>query len=84
MAVGDKKSCPKGGRAAYRNGPWYKKVSGKRQGDMMTSKTEKKYGHGAFAGEPCRYITIEQKICAIAKFYDEVRAVLRQVEVDGM
>ena len=40
----------------------------------MSKRTEKEYGHGAFAGEPCHFVTIEQKISAIAKFYDEVRA----------
>ena len=74
MAVGDKASCPKGGRAQYRSKPWYKTVGGRLQGEFMSKKTEKEYGHGAFAGEPCRFVTIEQKISAIAKFYDEVRA----------
>ena len=74
MAVGDKASCPKGGRAQYRNKPWYKKVGGRPQGEFMSKKTEREYGHGAFAGESCRFVTIEQKVSAIAKFYDEVCA----------
>ena len=38
----------------------------------MTAANEKACGHGAFADEPCVYTTIEQKVSAVRKFYDEV------------
>ena len=72
MACGDKKACPKGGRPEYRNGPQYELVNGKQQGDQMTEKNEKACGHGVYADEPCVYTTIEQKVSALRKWYDDV------------
>ena len=54
MAKSDKKRCPKGGWADYRNGPWYKLLAGLEQGAFMKVKHEKAYGHGAHADEPFR------------------------------
>jgi len=53
MANGDKASCPKGGRAQYRNGEWYKRMSGRRQGDLMTEANAGEFGHGAHSDTPC-------------------------------
>jgi hypothetical protein len=72
MACGDKKACPKGGRPEYRNGPQYELVFGKRQGDRMKKKNEKACGHGSFAEAPCVFTTIEQKVSALRKWYDDV------------
>lgn len=72
MACGDKEACPKGGRPEYRNGPQYELVQGKQQGKRMTEKNEKACGHGVYADEPCVYTTIEQKVSALRKWYDEV------------
>ena len=69
MAKGDKK-CPKGGWVDYRNGPWYKLVFGKKQGDLMSSQGQKAYGFGPFADEPCRFVSIEQKVSGIRMWYD--------------
>ena len=44
-------------------------------GDVMTKKQEGKCGFGPFKDEPCRFITIEQKISGIRKWYDKVRQV---------
>jgi len=63
-------STPKGGTAEYRNGPWYKTLRGKRQGDRMGE--EKAYGHGPYADRKTRFTTIEQNVSAIRKFFDEV------------
>ena len=63
-------SAPKGGTPEYRNGPWYKKVGGKAQGDWLGKK--KQFGYGAYADKKTRFITIEQNLSAIRKFYDEV------------
>ena len=62
-------STPKGGTPEYRNGPWYKTVYGKRQGDRMGA--EKAYGHGPYADRKTRFTTIEQNLSAIRKYYDE-------------
>ena len=62
LATGDREKCPKGGRAEYRNGEWYKRVSGRRQGDMMTDENAGEFGHGAHANEPGRATSIEQKL----------------------
>ena len=61
-------TTPKGGTREYRNGPWYKTVYGKRQGDRMGKK--QKYGHGSYADKKTRFTTIEQNVSAIRKFYD--------------
>ena len=66
---GDKK-FPKGGCVDYRNGPWYKLVFGKKQGDLMSSQGQKAYGFGPFADEPCRFVSIEQKVSGIRMWYD--------------
>ena len=63
-------SAPKGGTPEYRNGPWYKAVHGKKQGNSMGDK--KAYGYGAYANKKMRYRTIEQKWSALKKWYDEV------------
>lgn len=42
---------------------------GKRQGDRMGKK--KKFGHGQYADKPMRFTTIEQKVSAVRKFYDD-------------
>ena len=55
----------------YRNGPWYKLALGKEQGDLMASKGEKTYGFGAHAEEPCRFVTIEQKLSGMRMWYDK-------------
>ena len=72
MVNGDKEVCPKGLRPEYRNGPWYKAVQGKLQGDRMTEEKAKACGHGSHADKPCVYTTIEQKLSAVAKWYDNV------------
>ena len=59
LATGDREKCPKGGRAEYRNGEWYKRVSGRRQGDMMTDDNAGEFGHGAHANEPGRATSID-------------------------
>ena len=59
-------STPKGGTREYRNGPWYKTVFGKKQGDRLGEK--KKYGHGPYADKKSRFTTIEQNVSAIRKF----------------
>ena len=71
MATGDP-SVPKGGDPKYRSGEWYKTCFGKEQGDCMTAENAKEYGHGAHAAEPYRFITIERKMTALRKWYDEV------------
>eukprot|EP00966_Prymnesium_polylepis_P248554 5746919-Prymnesium_polylepis.1 len=43
LATGDREKCMKGGRAEYRNGEWYKRVSGRRQGDVMTAENAGEY-----------------------------------------
>lgn len=73
LATGDRQKCPKGGRAEYRNGEWYKRVSGQRQGDMMTAENGGEFGHGAHADEPSRATSIEQKLSNIATWFDEVQ-----------
>jgi hypothetical protein len=72
MANGDKESCPKGGRAEYRNGEWYKRVSGRRQGDMMTEENAGEFGHGAHSDTPNVASTIEQKFSNISTWFDNV------------
>ena len=62
-------TTPKGGTKEYRNGPWYKKVYGKTQGDRFGK--QQLYGHGAYAGKKMRFTTIEQKWSALKKWYDE-------------
>ena len=57
--------APKGGTREYRNGPWYKTVFGKKQGDRLGKK--KKYGHGPYADKKSRFTTIEQHVSAIRK-----------------
>ena len=71
MATGDP-SVPKGGDPSYRSGEWYKTCFGKEQGDFMTEDNAKDYGHGVRADEPYRFITIERKMTALRKWYDEV------------
>ena len=71
MATGDP-SVPKGGDPKYRNGEWYKTCFGQTQGDFMTEENAKEYGHGAHANEPYRFVTIERKLTALRKWYDEV------------
>ena len=68
-AIGHK-TTPKGGTREYRNGPWYKSVYGKTQGERLGKK--KRFGHGAYADKKARFTTIEQNLSAIRKFYDEV------------
>ena len=63
-------STPKGGTREYRNGPWYRSVYGTRQGDRMGA--EKAFGHGPYADKQTRFVTIEQNLSAIRKFYDDV------------
>ena len=63
-------STPKGGSPEYRNGPWYKARQGRRQGDSMGK--EKMYGRGPYADKKMRFTTLEQKLSAIKKWYDEV------------
>mgnify|MGYP006079100771 FL=1 len=48
---------------------WYKMVYGKQQGDRMGKK--KKFGHGQYADTMTRFVTIEQNVSAIRKFYDD-------------
>ena len=72
LATGDREKCPKGGRAEYRNGEWYKRVSGRRQGDNMTADNAGEFGHGAHADEPSRATSIEQKLSNVATWFDTV------------
>ena len=62
-------TTPKGGTKEYRNGPWYKAVRGKTQGERLGNK--KAFGHGAYADKKMRFTTIEQNLSAISKYYDE-------------
>ena len=68
------KSCtghpttPKGGSKEYRNGPWYKPIYGRAQGDRMGKR--RAYGHGSYAGKKMRFTTIEQKWSHFKKWYD--------------
>ena len=62
-------TTPKGGTREYRNGPWYKSVYGKTQGERLGKK--KKFGHGAYADKKTRFTTIEQNLSAVRKFYDD-------------
>ena len=62
-------TTPKGGTAEYRNGLWYKKVSGKAQGDRFTKK--KAFGYGSYAGSRMRFTTIEAKWSALKMWYDD-------------
>ena len=62
-------STPKGGSPEYRNGPWYKTIRGRKQGDGLGKK--KKYGRGPYADKKMRYVTLEQKWSALKKWYDE-------------
>lgn len=55
-ARGDR-SVPKGGRPEYRNGPWYKKVNGTRQGDRMRKAGQKAHGHGPYSKFKYRWWT---------------------------
>jgi hypothetical protein len=71
MATGDA-SVPKGGDPKYRSGEWYKTCFGKEQGEFMAEENAKEYGHGAHADEPYRFVTIERKMTALRKWYDEV------------
>ena len=48
---------------------WYKVVNGKQQGDRMGKR--KKFGHGQYADTMTRFVTIEQNVSAIRKFYDD-------------
>ena len=61
-------SVPKGGTPEYRNGPQYKNLYGKRQGDRCGKK--KKFGYGAYAAKSTRFTTIEQNLSAIRKWLD--------------
>ena len=71
MATGDS-SCPKGGTPEYRNGEWYLTCFGKQQGEYMREDNAKEYGHGQYADQPYRFVTIERKMTALRKWYDEV------------
>ena len=68
------KSCtghpttPKGGSKEYRNGPWYKPIHGRAQGDRMGER--KAYGHGPYAAKKMRFTTIEQKWSHMKKWFD--------------
>jgi integrase len=65
-ATGDAK---KGGDREYRNMPWYGTVSGERQGErLMPEGKERAYGHGSYADEPPRFVTIEQYMTAIRQW----------------
>jgi hypothetical protein len=72
LSTGDREKCPKGGRPEYRNGEQYKRVSGRRQGDMMTEANAKEFGWGAHADEPHVATPIEQKLSNISTWFDEV------------
>ena len=72
LATGDREKCPKGGRAEYRNGEWYKRVSGRRQGDVMTAENAREFGHGVHADQPGRATSIEQKLSNVATWFDAV------------
>ena len=50
----------------------YKRVSGRRQGDMMTEDNGGEFGHGAHADEPSRATSIEEKLSNIATWFDDV------------
>ena len=71
MAKGSKGKCPKGGWAEYRSGPWYKMRFGHEQGDFLRADNEKEFGHGAYADQPCRFTTIEQKLSGMRLWYDD-------------
>ena len=62
-------SAPKGGTPEYRNGPWYKAIFGRKQGDLLGKK--KRYGCGPYADKKMRFTTLEQKWSALKKWYDE-------------
>jgi hypothetical protein len=67
------KSVPKGGRPEYRNGPQYKSVLGKRQGDRMLQAQRNTFGQGPYSKTKYVFTTLEQYVSAVRKFYDEVR-----------
>ena len=73
MATSGDASVPKGGDPACRSGDWYEACFGQKQGGMMTEANAKEYGHGAHADEPYRFVTIERKLTALRKWYDELR-----------
>jgi len=62
-------TTPKGGTPEYRNGPWYKKVNGKKQGDRMGRK--RAFGAGAYADTRTRFVTIEQKWSRLKMWFDD-------------
>ena len=65
-------STPKGGSPEYRNGPWYKLVHGRGQGDRMRSaKKKQKFGSGPYADETYCFTTIEMYVSHIRRWYDE-------------
>ena len=70
-ARGDK-SVPKGGRPEYRNGPWYKQMGGKKQGERMRKAKKNLFGQGPYSKSKYKFTTLEQYVSAVAKFYDEV------------
>ena len=76
-ARGDK-SIPKGGRPDYRDGPQFKSVGGKRQGQRMRKAPLQAFGRGAFSKTKYRFTTIEQYVSAVRKYYDEA---LRDTEI---
>lgn len=70
LAQGNAEVCPKGGRIEYANGPWYKPQFGKDRGEMMGARKE--FGYGAYASEPTRVSTIEQKMSKIRTWLEAV------------
>jgi len=76
-AQGDK-AIPKGGRPEYRDGPQFKSVGGKRQGQRMCKAPQQAFGRGAFSKSKYRFTTIEQYVSTVRKFYDEA---LRDTEI---
>ena len=62
----------KGGDRKYRAQPWYGKINGGSQADMLMPKgKERAYGYGAFADEPPRYTTVEQYLSALRQWLKE-------------
>ena len=61
-------SIKKGGDAEYMNGPWYKSRGGKRIGDIYKRSAKKR----SKASTKYAYVTIEQNISAVRKWYDWV------------
>ena len=68
FATGD---AQKGGSKMYRNGPWYSKLNGKKQGDKLMAKAAKAFGYGAHADSPPVMSTIEQAVSKLRQWLQQ-------------